>query len=62
MSSMNFSLKRNIMTFVLYFGYQNSRAIHIEKGIIPVQNVLFVVTSNLVCRITRVLGNEKFFD
>jgi len=24
------------MTFVLYFGYQNSRAIHIEKGIIPV--------------------------
>ena len=36
MSLMNFSLKRNIMTFVLYFGYQNSRAIHTEKGILPV--------------------------
>jgi hypothetical protein len=36
MSSMNFSLKRNIMTLALYFGYQNSRAIHTEKGILPI--------------------------
>jgi hypothetical protein len=40
------------MTFVLYFGYQNSRAIHTEKGILPVQYVglpeFFEMKSSLI--------------
>jgi hypothetical protein len=57
-SSMNFSLKRNIMTFVCYFGYQNSRAIHTEKGILPV--LLFLQQNKTVpITMTKRLSSVK---
>ena len=57
-SSMNSSLKRNIMTFVCYFGYQNSRAIHTEKGILPV--LLFLQQNKTVpITMTKRLSSVK---
>jgi hypothetical protein len=57
MSLMNFSLKRNIMTFVLYFGYQNSWAIHTEKGILPV--LYFFNKIKLSITMTKRLSSVK---
>ena len=57
MSSMNFSLKRNIMTFVRYFGYQNSRAIHTEKVILPV--LYFFNKIKLSITMTKRLSSVK---
>ena len=57
MSSVNFSLKRNLMTLVLYFGYQNSRAIHTKKGILPV--LLYLQQNKLSITMTKSLSSVK---
>jgi hypothetical protein len=45
------------MTLVLYFGYQNSRAIHTKKGILPV--LLYLQQNKLSITMTKSLSSVK---